>query len=155
LKHLENRRLWQGILAAMFVPLALVAFWPKPVDQPFQGELASILAFFHAHGIPAWFNYKFVEASANVALFVPLGVVASLAFAKKRWWQIGAFGLMVSGCIELGQLLFLHDRFASLQDIVTNTSGAVIGGLLAMAALKRRQARRLSAAGLQGATEKS
>ncbi|WP_311379692.1 VanZ family protein [Arthrobacter sp. ISL-48] len=131
--------------------MALVAFWPSPVDQPIQGELARILRFFHAHGIPAWFDYKFVEASANVVLFVPLGVVASLAFAEKRWWQIGAFGLIVSGCIELGQLLFLHDRFASPQDVVTNTSGAVIGALLAIEALKRPQARRLSAAGLRNA----
>ena len=148
MKHLENRRLWRGILAAMSIPLALIAFWPSPVDGPVQGELASILSFLHTHGIPRWFNYKFVEAAANVALFIPLGVVASLAFAEKRWWKIGAFGLIVSGCMELGQLLFLHNRFASLQDIVTNTGGAVIGALLAIAALKKLQARRPSAAGL-------
>jgi glycopeptide antibiotics resistance protein len=148
LKHLQNRRLWQGILAAMMVPLALIAFWPSPIDQPFQGELAGILGFLHSRGIPAWFNYKFVEASANVVLFIPLGAVAMLAFGEKRWWQIGALGLFISGCIELGQLLFLHNRFASLQDIVTNTSGAVIGALLATAALKKLQARRLTATGL-------
>ena len=148
MKHLENRKLWRGVLAAMLAPLGLIAFWPSPVDEPVQGELASILSFLHTHGIPRWFNYKFVEAAANVALFIPLGVVASLAFTEKRWWQIGAFGLIVSGCMELGQLLFLHNRFASLQDIVTNTGGAVIGALLAMAALKQLQARRPSAVGL-------
>ena len=131
----------------MLAPLALIAFWPSPVDEPVQGELASILSFLHTHGIPVWFNYKFVEAAANVLLFIPLGVVASLAFTEKRWWQIGAFGLIVSGCMELGQLLFLHNRFASLQDIVTNTGGAVIGALLAIAALKQLRARRLSAVG--------
>ena len=148
MKHLENRKLWRGILAAMMFPLALVAFWPSPVDGPVQGELASILSFLHTHGIPRWFNYKFVEAAANVMLFIPLGVVAWLAFREKRWWQIGAFGLIVSGCMELGQLLFLHNRFATLQDIVTNTGGAVIGALLAIAALKQLQARRSSAVGL-------
>ena len=149
MRHLKNRALWRGILAAMMIPLALVAFWPSPVDEPVQGELASILSFFHAHGIPRWFNYKFVEASANVVLFVPLGVVASFAFTEKRWWQIGAFGMLTSGCIELGQFLFLHNRFASLQDIVTNTSGGIIGAVLAALALKNLQARRSSAAGLQ------
>jgi glycopeptide antibiotics resistance protein len=132
----------------MLIPLALVAFWPSPVDAPVQGELASLLKFLHAHGIPKWFNYQFVEASANVALFVPLGAVAALAFTEKRWWQIGAFALMVSGVIELGQLLFLHDRFASPLDLVTNAGGAVIGALLALTALKWLQARRLSAVGL-------
>ncbi|RKO21531.1 VanZ family protein [Pseudarthrobacter phenanthrenivorans] len=133
----------------MLVPLALIAFWPSPVDQPIQGQLAGILQFLHRHGIPAWFNYRFVEAAANVLLFVPLGIVTKLSFPEKQWWRIGAFGLLISGSMELGQLLFLHNRFASPLDLVTNTSGAVIGALLATAALKKLEARRLSAADLQ------
>jgi glycopeptide antibiotics resistance protein len=147
LKHLENVRLWRIVLMAMFVPLALVAFWPSPIDQPVSDDLSRILKFLHSHGIPVWFSYKFVEAAANVVLFIPLGVVASLGYAEKRWWQIGIFGLIVSGCIELGQLLFLHNRFASVQDLVTNTGGAVIGALLAASVLKRLRARRIAAAG--------
>jgi glycopeptide antibiotics resistance protein len=147
LKHLENVRLWRLVLIAMFVPLALVAFWPSPIDQTVSEDLSRILKFLHAHGIPAWFNYKFVEAAANVVLFIPLGVVASLGYAEKRWWQIGIVGLGVSGCIELGQLVFLHNRFASLQDLVTNTGGAVIGALLAASALKQLRARRIAAEG--------
>lgn len=138
---LSGPRPWRWVLAAMLVPLAFVAFWPSPIDQPVQGDLARILKFLHSHGIPAWFNYKFVEAAANVALFVPVGAVASLAFPTKRWWQIGAFGLIVSGCMELGQLLFLDNRFASPQDLVTNAGGAVIGALLALG-MRRLQASR-------------
>lgn len=123
----------------MLVPLALVAFWPSPVDKPVSGQLTAILHFLHGHGIPGWFTYKFVEAAANVVLFVPVGFVSALAFPEKRWWQVGAFGLLVSGCIELGQLLFLHDRFASPSDIVTNTSGAVMGGLLAALAAQTQK----------------
>ncbi|MET3165131.1 UNVERIFIED_ORG: glycopeptide antibiotics resistance protein [Arthrobacter sp. UYEF10] len=148
MKYLESRELWRSVLLAMMIPLGLIAFWPSPVDAPVQGQLASILEFLYAHGIPTWFNYKFVEASANVMLFIPLGLVASLAFVEKRWWQIGVFGLIISGCIELGQLLFLHNRFASALDVVTNTGGAVIGALLVASALKRLQAARWSAAGL-------
>lgn len=143
-----NPGLWRAVLAAMLVPLTLIAFWPSPVDQPVQGQLADVLEFLHAHGIPPWFNYQFVEASANVALFIPLGAVAAMAFPKKPWWQIGILGLCVSGCIELGQLLFLHNRFASLLDVVTNTSGAAIGALLAVYTLKRLQAHRLLAQSL-------
>ncbi|WP_407709945.1 VanZ family protein [Arthrobacter nitrophenolicus] len=133
----------------MLIPLAFIAFWPSPVDQPVQGQLADVLRFLHNHGIPRWFNYKFVEASANVALFVPFGVVAALAYPEKRWWQLAAFGLLVSSCIELGQLLFLHNRFSSPGDLVTNTSGAAIGALLAALAVKRLEVRSLSAADLQ------
>lgn len=137
MKQLHNHRLWQLVLAAMLVPLALVAFWPTPVDQPVSGQLTSVLNFLRHHGIPRWFNYGFVEKSANIALFLPVGFVARLAFPSKQWWQIGAFGLLVSSCIELGQLLFLHDRFASVSDIVTNTSGAFFGALVATWATKK------------------
>jgi glycopeptide antibiotics resistance protein len=127
----------------MLVPLALIAFWPSPVDQPVRGQLASALKFLHSHGILAWFNYQFLEASANVALFIPLGSVAAMAYPKRPSWQIGIFGLVVSGSIELGQLLFLHNRFASALDLVTNTGGSVIGALLVAAVLKRLRARTL------------
>ncbi|MEW1982992.1 VanZ family protein [Pseudarthrobacter oxydans] len=148
MKQFENSRLWRVVLTAMLIPLAFVAFWPSPVDQPFQGQLAALLKFLHRHGIPTWLNYTFVEASANVALFVPVGLVSSLAFPSWPWWKIGAFGFLISCCMELGQLLFLHNRFPSPLDLVTNTSGAVIGALLAAAALKQLQARRLPAADL-------
>ncbi|MDQ1054943.1 glycopeptide antibiotics resistance protein [Arthrobacter sp. SORGH_AS 212] len=131
LKFPDNQRCWQLILAAMFVLLALIAFWPTPVDQPVSGQLASVLQFVHSNGVPGWFNYRLVEASANIALFVPLGFVSRFAFVGKPLWQIGAFGLLVSGSIELGQLLFLHNRFASLSDILMNTTGTIIGALLA------------------------
>jgi glycopeptide antibiotics resistance protein len=147
LKYLENQQLWRWVLAAMLVPLAFVAFWPTPIDQPVQGDLARILKFLHTYGIPLWINYKFVEAAANVVLFVPLGAVARLAFRDKHWWQIGAFGLVVSGCMELGQLLFLDNRYASPSDLVTNTGGAVIGALIATAVIKRLRARQVVTGG--------
>ncbi|TNB70514.1 VanZ family protein [Arthrobacter sp. BB-1] len=125
----------------MLIALSVIASWPSPVDQPVQGQLAAVLDYLHHNGIPSWFNYKFVEASANVALFVPLGIVSSLAFPDKCWWQVGAFGLLISGCMELGQLLFLHNRFSTPQDLVTNTSGVVMGALLTGWALKRVEAR--------------
>ncbi|WP_436066134.1 VanZ family protein [Arthrobacter sp. LjRoot14] len=133
------------MLAAMLVPLALVAFWPSPVDKPVQGELAGFVFLIHVLGIPRWVNYSLIDATANVVLFVPVGLVASQAFPNRGIWQLGAFGLMVSGCMELGQQLFLHDRFASPLDLVTNTAGCVIGALAARVGvreLKRRQAHR-------------
>ena len=155
MSFLADPRPWRWVLVAMLVPLAFVAFWPSPIDQPVQGDLLRVLKFLHAHGIPSWFNYKFVEASANVGLFVPLGIVASQAFPHQRWWQIGAFGLIVSGCMEIGQLLFLDNRFASSLDLVTNTGGAVIGALVAAAAINRRRARRFISDGPVGSRNSS
>jgi glycopeptide antibiotics resistance protein len=141
LKLLEKPLLWRAVLAVMLAVLALVGFWPSPVDAPAQGTIASALDFLHAHGIPGWINYSFVEKSANVVLFVPFGVATSLAYPDKRWWQNAALGIAVSGCMELGQLLFLHNRFSSFADVVTNSGGAVIGVLLGAAALRAYQRR--------------
>lgn len=145
MKILHSQRFWQLVLVAMMVPLALIAFWPSPVDQPVSGTLSAVLNYLHKHGVPHWINYQFVEASANVALFLPLGIAGTLAFSGKTWWQVGSLGLLVSGCIELGQLLFLHDRFSSPVDIMTNTSGAFLGTLLVRLLTKRGGVRRLSA----------
>jgi VanZ family protein len=127
---LATPRVWRGFLAGFLGALALVGFWPSPVDQPVQGQIAGFLFLIHALGVPAWIGYGFVEASANVVLFLPLGVLAALALPTKPWWQIGAFGLLVSGCMELGQLLFLHSRFPSALDLATNTAGCLLGFLL-------------------------
>lgn len=132
----------------MLVSLAFIAFWPSPVDQSVQGQLFTVLQFLYLNGIPRWFNYEFVEASANVALFIPLGAITALAFTKKRLWWIGAFGLIISGSMELGQLLFLHQRFANSLDLVTNAFGTILGALLAFALQKKVQVRNLPAADL-------
>lgn len=134
MRHLKDRRLWQLILIAMLIPLALIAFWPTPVDKPMQGLLADTLMFLHSHGVPRWLNYGFIEAAANIALFVPLGTVCALAFPKFHWWRIGGVGFLFSMGIELGQLLFLSGRFASPLDVIANTAGAVIGAFFAKAA---------------------
>jgi VanZ family protein len=131
-------RLWRTVLASFLACLALVGFWPSPVDQPVQRPIAGFLLAIHALGAPAWIGYGFIEASANVALFVPLGVLATLAFPNKRWWQIGGIGLLISGFMELGQQLFLHSRFPSALDIVTNTAGCLLGFLLVTFAVRRR-----------------
>lgn len=128
-------------LVCYFVILAFIAFWPTPVDEPVAGDLDTVLGFLHRHGIPEWFNYGFIEASANVLLFAPAGLLLAFTFPRKRWWQLLALGAAASGAIELGQLLFLPQRFSSWQDILMNTLGVGVGLLLA-ALLKRLPIRR-------------
>lgn len=143
----SNQRRWRIVLAVLLGLLAFVAYWPSPVDQPLHGTLTAAFDFLHRHGVPAWINYKVLEASANAALFIPVGFVSHLAFSKRSWKLVGVFGFVISACMELGQLLFLHNRFASLLDVVMNTSGAVIGAALAAVVLKKLRARHLAATG--------
>lgn len=124
-------------MASYIVGLALVGFWPTPVDQPIYGELAAVLRYLHRAGVPMWFDYHVVEASANVAMFIPFGFLTRMALPAKAWWQVAGIGFLASTFMELGQLLFLTARFSSLLDVVTNTLGAVIGIASARLLLRR------------------
>lgn len=114
-------------MAAYLACLAAVGFWPSPVDKPIQGTLASVLRYLHRHGVPGWVNYQFVEASANIALFIPFGILVATSLPAVKWWRLVALGAAASLCIELGQLLFMAARFATPMDVLMNTVGTLLG----------------------------
>jgi hypothetical protein len=134
-------KLHRWVLLGYVAVLAFVAFWPTPVDESITSVLSWLLNFVRRHGFPEWFNYGFVEASANVLLFAPAGLLLAFRLPRKRWWQLLALGAAISGAVELGQLLLLPHRFSSWQDILMNTMGVGVGLLLA-ALLKRLPLRR-------------
>jgi len=69
-----------------------------------------------------------VDVLLNVLLFVPLGI--ALHYAGMRVARITLVGLGVSLVIEVLQLAVIPGRDASLSDLITNTAGVVLGGLL-------------------------
>ncbi len=131
----QVRRVIISILAAGYgVVLALVAFWPTPIDRPVGGLLARVLRALHERGVPEFFGYTFVEFTANILLFIPVGVVAGLVGRRVHWVPALLAGPILSAVIELIQLLFISARFATIEDIVANTLGASAGVVLAAAA---------------------
>ncbi|MFJ5698458.1 VanZ family protein [Arthrobacter sp. NPDC093139] len=117
----------RGLLAIYLTALALVAFWPTPVDRPVAGKLQTVLFALHAAGLPQLINYNFIEFASNILMFTPIGVLAALAFPAFHRERIILAAFLASCGMEAGQLLFLHDRFPSAMDLVANTSGAMLG----------------------------
>jgi hypothetical protein len=117
----------RALLALYIAGLALVAFWPTPVDRPVAGRLQTMLFALHTAGLPELINYNFVEFSSNILMFAPIGVLAALAFPSLHRGRIVLAGFAASCCMEMGQQLFLHDRFPSAMDIDANTAGAMLG----------------------------
>lgn len=74
------------------------------------------------------FRQGWIEAPANVVLFIPLGFLLTLLF--RRAWMGVLCALVLSVSVELVQIL-LPARFPSLRDIGANSLGAVIGAVLA------------------------
>ena len=131
-RHAALRRVARWLAAAYLVTLALIAFWPTPVDRGAAGTISSVLARLHAHGVPDWVNYQLVEFTANIALFLPVGLLGVVLVGANQWWWAVVAGFAVSSLIELGQLVFLPGRFATPADVLANATGAVFGALLAM-----------------------
>jgi glycopeptide antibiotics resistance protein len=115
------------LLGVYLSALAFVAFWPTPVDRPVAGRLQTALFALHRSGLPELINYSFVEFASNILLFAPIGILAALAFPAFHRGRIVLGAFLASCCMEVGQMLFLHDRFPSAMDIVANTAGAMLG----------------------------
>ncbi len=135
------RHMTAWLLGAYLGVLSLIAFWPSPVDRPFDGQLSHALELLHGHGVPVWVDYGFVESTSNVLLFVPFGFLVALMLGRRRWWLAMVIGCAASCCIEIGQLVFISARTASLADVRMNTLGAVSGALLAVLFMRFRAGR--------------
>ncbi|MGU3645882.1 VanZ family protein [Microbacterium sp. C23T] len=108
------------LLVIYGVLLALIAFWPVPVDRGGSALLAAI-----TRTVP-WLTYDLIETTANVALFVPFGVLLALVLPLHRGLVV-PMALATTLVIESGQALLLSERTPSLRDIVANVLGAAIG----------------------------
>jgi glycopeptide antibiotics resistance protein len=136
-----DRRLRRGegyAILAVLVVMALILFWPTHVDAPIDGTLFQVLAWLHAHGVPGWFDYDFVEFAANILLFVPLGALVASLTMHPLWWTSGVAGLTFSLIVEFTQEVFLPGRTGSADDLIANTTGALLGGSM-IALLRSRK----------------
>lgn len=108
--------------------------WMTLTVRPYGGDISSavdrLIAWFALRPSTAWITYERVEFGANIAMFVPLGVLVVLWFGVRGWWAAPLVGLATSGVIEGSQLLFLPSRFPTVSDLVANTLGATAGMLL-------------------------
>lgn len=124
--------------------VAVVAFWPSPVDAPIVGLLERIIQELHERGVPGFVNYAFIEFTANIAFFVPIGVLFGLALPLRWWPLMYVAGPVLSVGIELIQRVLLSARYATVADVIANSIGATLGVTLAVAlrlAIARRDAR--------------
>jgi glycopeptide antibiotics resistance protein len=73
-----------------------------------------------------WLGYSALEFTANVGMFIPVGVLLALLLPPRRWWVAVLIGFAMTVTIETAQL-FIPGRFSDVRDIVANTAGAAVG----------------------------
>ncbi|MDH5134399.1 MULTISPECIES: VanZ family protein [unclassified Microbacterium] len=71
-----------------------------------------------------------LEILANVALFVPVGLLLPFAWPRLRLWQVTLAGGLLSVVIETVQGL-MPSRFPTLSDVIANTTGTFLGAVVA------------------------
>ena len=99
------------------------------------GGLQDTLVYLLRHHHPVTFSrlLQLTDILVNIFLFIPVGLAVSLSLRSRTRWDIRflllcalGIGLLLSLGIELLQA-YVPERIPSASDVVTNTSGAVLG----------------------------
>ncbi len=123
---LSTRWVARVILAPYLVALALIVFLPAREAGRVTGIVgwaADVVAMWGVPREPAAIVFEFL---ANVALFVPFGLLLSMAAPRWSPWAVIALGCLASIVIELVQL-GIPSRFATISDVIANTAGTAVG----------------------------
>jgi glycopeptide antibiotics resistance protein len=130
---MRHRPFVLGLVGAYGAALLLVGLWPTHVDQnldmvnrPPTTWLVDVFNLTPAQG------YDIGEFSANVLLFVPLGLLATALLPRLSWVRLALGAVALSVLIELAQTIFRPDRTGSFRDVVANTLGAGLGAACAV-----------------------
>lgn len=147
-----TRRVAAGLLAAYSLAVVVIVAWPTPVDREAHGLIIRVLKGLHRRDLLMFLGYPQLEFLANVAMFVPLGLLVGILFGRRLWGLAVLLGFGVSAAIELFQFVVLPDRFATVDDVIANTLGALVGALIAGAVLRRLRDRSSPGRGRTSAT---
>lgn len=85
------------------------------------------------HRLPGleWVTFLHLEFAANVALFVPFGVLGVLLLGRSRWWLAIILGLVATVAIEVAQQS-IAGRVSDPRDLLANGLGTIVGVFLAL-----------------------
>lgn len=125
------------LLLPYLIALGLIVWLPGQDAEAVTGIVATLARVLDGWGLAFEVGYPVLEFTANIALFVPFGVLVALAWPTLPAWVVIAAGGATSILIETVQLA-LPTRFSTVSDVVANTLGAAVG-CLAVAWLGRRR----------------
>jgi VanZ family protein len=130
------RARWIVVVAGAYgLALALIGLWPTPVDRNLAIVQLPPVAWVLRHlGLEPWEGYNLIEFSANIVLFVPLGILVLLWRTDWGWGRATLLAFAATVTIEVLQNVLRPERFASINDVVANTLGGALGALLVVAA---------------------
>lgn len=137
---------------AYLVFVGFMTLGPQPLGASSEGLLWRALDVLASHSATSWITYSAVEFTANILMFVPIGLFLLLLFGRRFWWLAILVGFTLTVGIETTQL-YIPGRVSDIRDIISNTTGAVAGVMagLVLTAGKARRIKRTRISGIQPA----
>ncbi len=126
------------LLVPYSIGVLLLTWLPAADAGKVTGVVAVLAQVLAAWGVPFPVAYTALEFTANIALFVPLGVLLPIAWRGLPTWSVVAVGCAASVMIELVQLT-MPSRYSTISDVVANTLGTAVGIGIVRAVSKARR----------------
>src|SRR5690554_2623890 len=102
------------VLAPYALVLALIVWLPDAEASRVTGLVGRIAGSLASRlDVSYSTTYTLMEFAANIALFVPFGVLLAVGWPRLKTWHLAALGLLTSGLIEFVQL-YLPTRFTTV-----------------------------------------
>ncbi|MGA0568685.1 VanZ family protein [Rathayibacter sp. KR2-224] len=127
------------------VGVAWITLGPQPQVASKDGIVMQVLRILWEHPATDWVTYNGVEFTANIAMFLPIGLFFLLLFGRSRWWLAMGIPFLMTLSIETAQI-WIPGRVSDVRDVISNTVGAVVGVLLGLAITAPRARRDAAAA---------
>ncbi|WP_219949888.1 VanZ family protein [Salinibacterium sp. M195] len=125
-----RRRITGVLFVGYSIFVAAVTLTPQvPGSGTLTRNVYRVLAAFHNRGLLLSVDYLTIEFIGNILMFVPLGIFMAMLVARRHWWVLLFTGTLMSGFIELSQMLFLTERYPDVRDLVSNTIGFLLGAV--------------------------
>jgi glycopeptide antibiotics resistance protein len=116
-----------AIALPLLVGLAWLTLAPRRIEQRAPEFVSVVLEWMSSVFGSSWGTLGVADFAANLAVFVPVGLLAYLILPRRAWVVAILVGPALSGAVELIQFLFLPERVAALSDVVAATIGAALG----------------------------
>lgn len=115
------------LLVPYAIALALIVWLPDSAASRVTGIVFRIARFVSERiDISLSTMYTLFEFGANIALFIPFGLLVAAGWPRTNAWWIILLGFSASAAIELVQTM-LPSRYPTLSDVIANTLGTIIG----------------------------
>ena len=134
----RQRRVVIGLLVGVLVVAAVLVLNPWHLHDALDAPIGRALGRLHDYGLPEKLNLHAAVFAANIALFVPLGLLGALLLPRRRWWVALVALVALSLGIETVQAFGLSYRQPSARDVLGISLGAAIG--VGLSLLVRRPA---------------